>query len=149
MKFEEIKELMKQFEESEIHKFEFKNGDFKLKLEKETITQGIVHQVQPISAPSSIQVSSVSETAVPTAAPVLDGNVVSAPLVGTFYSSPAPDKDAYVKIGDRVAKGQTVCIIEAMKVMNEITATHDGIVSEVLVTDREMVEFGQPLVVIK
>ncbi len=148
MKFEEIKELMKQFEESEIHKFEFKNGDFKLKLEKETIAHGIIQQVQPIHA-APIQMSNTIETNAPTASAEIEGNVVKAPLVGTYYSSPSPDKDAYVKIGDKVAKGQTICIIEAMKVMNEITATHDGIVSNILVSDREMVEFGQPLVVIK
>ncbi len=149
MKFEEIKELMKQFEDSEIHKLEFKNGDFKLKLEKETISHGIVQQVQPIHAVTPVQVPNAGEVNSHTAATVIEGNAVKAPLVGTFYSSPSPDRDAYVKVGDKVSKGQTICIIEAMKVMNEITATHDGIVSDILVTDRQMVEFGQPLVVIK
>ncbi len=147
MKLDEIKELMKQFEESDIHKFELKSDNFKLKLEKESVQQSIIQQMQPIQAPAPVQVSRVDE--VTPATPVIEGNVVTAPLVGTFYSSPSPDKDAYVKVGDKVTKGQTIGIIEAMKVMNEITATHDGIISEILVTDREMIEFGQPLVVIK
>ncbi len=148
MKFEEIKEIMKQFEESGIHKFELENDDFKLKLEKETIQQGVVQQLQPVQTVAPVQVP--TDVATPVAnETVVNGNAVTAPLVGTFYSSPAPDKDPYIKVGDKVTKGQTICIIEAMKVMNEITATHDGVVTEILLTDQEMVEFGQPLVVIK
>lgn len=71
------------------------------------------------------------------------------PMVGTFYSQPSPDKAPFVKVGDRVKKGQTICIIEAMKLMNEIESEHDGEVVKVLVGNEEMVEYGQPLFLIK
>ncbi len=71
------------------------------------------------------------------------------PMVGTFYSQPSPDKPPFVKVGDKVKKGQTICIIEAMKLMNEIESEHDGEVAKVLVGNEEMVEFGQPMFLIK
>lgn len=71
------------------------------------------------------------------------------PMVGTFYSQPSPDKPAFVKVGDKVKKGQTVCIIEAMKLMNEIESEYDGEIVKVMVGNEEMVEFGQPLFLIK
>jgi acetyl-CoA carboxylase biotin carboxyl carrier protein len=72
-----------------------------------------------------------------------------APMVGTFYAQPAPDKPPYITVGDKVKKGQTICIIEAMKLMNEIESEYDGEVAEVLVKNEEMVEFGQPLFLLK
>jgi acetyl-CoA carboxylase biotin carboxyl carrier protein len=71
------------------------------------------------------------------------------PMVGTFYSQPSPDKPTFVKVGDKVKKGQTICIIEAMKLMNEIESEHDGEIIKVLVGNEEMVEYGQPLFLIK
>ncbi len=71
------------------------------------------------------------------------------PMVGTFYAQPSPDKPPYVKVGDKVKKGQTICIIEAMKLMNEIESEHDGEIVKVLVGNEEMVEYGQPLFLIK
>jgi acetyl-CoA carboxylase biotin carboxyl carrier protein len=70
-------------------------------------------------------------------------------MVGTFYSSPSPDKPSFVKVGDKVKKGQTICIIEAMKLMNEIESELDGEIVKVLANNEEMVEFGQPLFLIK
>ncbi len=153
MKFDEVKDLMKLFEESKIHKFEFKitnnDSDFELKLEKESAQYEGIQQVQPVLTGAPVQTFTANDVAAVTTAQVIEGNVVTAPLVGTYYNSPSPDKNPYIKVGDKVTKGQTICIIEAMKVMNEITATHDGIVTEVLVSNQQMVEFGQPLVVIK
>jgi acetyl-CoA carboxylase biotin carboxyl carrier protein len=71
------------------------------------------------------------------------------PMVGTFYAQPAPDKPPFVKVGDKVKKGQTICIIEAMKLMNEIESEYDGEILEVLVKNEEMVEYGQPLFLIR
>lgn len=73
------------------------------------------------------------------------GKIITAPLVGTFYSSPSPDSDAYVKIGDKVTKGMIICIIEAMKIMNEIECETDGEIAEILVKNASPVEYGQPL----
>ena len=74
---------------------------------------------------------------------------IKAPLVGTFYSSPSPDSPPFIKIGDHIKKGQTICIIEAMKIFNEIESEHDGIVSEILVQDSTPVEFDQDLIKLK
>ena len=73
------------------------------------------------------------------------GNVVESPLVGTFYAAPAEDAESFVKVGDRVEKGQTLGIVEAMKLMNEIESDYSGIVAEILVNNQEGVEYGQPL----
>ena len=75
----------------------------------------------------------------------LSGNIIKSPLVGTFYTAPSEDADAYVKVGDKVKKGQTLAIIEAMKLMNEIESEFDGNISEVYVENGQAVEYGQPL----
>ena len=76
---------------------------------------------------------------------VVAGNIVESPLVGTFYSAPAEDAESFVKVGDRVEKGQTLGIVEAMKLMNEIESDYSGTVAEILVNNQEGVEYGQPL----
>lgn len=75
-----------------------------------------------------------------------EGNIITSPMVGTFYCAPAEDKEPYVKVGDTVKKGQTIGIVEAMKLMNEIESEYEGTVREILVTNGQMVEYGQPLV---
>lgn len=90
-----------------------------------------------------------NQVAVAPDAPAHDGNVMKSPIVGTFYSSPAPDKPAFVSVGSKVKKGDTIFIIESMKLMNEIQSDFDGEVKEILVTDGEGVEFHQPIMVIK
>ena len=77
------------------------------------------------------------------------GNIVESPLVGTFYSAPAEDAESFVKVGDRVEKGQTLGIVEAMKLMNEIESEVDGVIAEVLVKNGEMVDYGKPLFRVK
>ena len=79
----------------------------------------------------------------------IDGQMMTSPMVGTFYLAPSPDASPYVNIGDRVKKGQTICIIEAMKTMNQIEAEKDGKLQDVLVNDAQPVEFGEPLFVIQ
>ena len=73
------------------------------------------------------------------------GNMIVSPLVGTFYASPAPDAENFVKVGDHVKKGQVIGIVEAMKLMNEIESEFDGVVEEILVSNEDTVEYGQPL----
>ena len=82
-------------------------------------------------------------------APAEDGNVVKAPIVGTFYSSPAPGKPAFVKVGDKVNKGDVIMIIESMKLMNEVQSEFTGTVEKILVSDGQAVEFDQPVMIIK
>ena len=146
MDLRQIKNLMKEFEESTTHKLEINDKEFSIKLEKETKT---------FSATPSIPQPAV---AVPqAAAPVVEQPVeventnvyVKAPLVGTFYESPSPDASPFVREGQKVNKGDTLFIVEAMKVMNEITAPVSGTIVKINVSDATMVEFGQVVMEIK
>lgn len=102
----------------------------------------------PVTPEASLT-GSVSAQAAETKEDIPSGNVVKSPLVGTFYSAPAPDADSFVKVGDTVKKGQVLGIIEAMKLMNEIESEYDGVVEAILVNNEEVVEYGQPLFRIK
>ena len=162
MNLNEIKDLMAQFEQSSLREFSYKNGTDELQFSKNEarIASEAPAQVAPVptavaaspvvSAPSTPVESSVEEAPAPaetTVAP--EGDVVESPLVGVAYLAAGPDKPAFVTVGDSVKKGQTLVIIEAMKVMNEIPAPKDGVVTEILVSNEEMVEFGKGLVRIK
>ena len=162
MNLNEIKDLMAQFDQSSLREFSYKNGQDELQFSKNEarIASEAPAQVAPaptavvassvVSAPSTPVESVVEEAPAPaetTVAP--EGDVVESPLVGVAYLAAGPDKPAFVTVGDSVKKGQTLVIIEAMKVMNEIPAPKDGVVTEILVSNEEMVEFGKGLVRIK
>ena len=162
MNLNEIKDLMAQFDQSSLREFSYKNGTDELQFSKNEarMASEVPAQVVPapaavtpspvVSAPSTPVESSVEEAPAPaetTVAP--EGDVVESPLVGVAYLAAGPDKPAFVTVGDSVKKGQTLVIIEAMKVMNEIPAPKDGVVTEILVSNEEMVEFGKGLVRIK
>ena len=162
MNLNEIKDLMAQFDQSSLREFSYKNGTDELRFSKNEarMASEAPAQVVPVptavaaspvvSAPSTPVESAVEETPAPaetTVAP--EGDVVESPLVGVAYLAAGPDKPAFVTVGDSVKKGQTLVIIEAMKVMNEIPAPKDGVVTEILVSNEEMVEFGKGLVRIK
>ena len=147
MNISEIKELVKIIDESTLTTFEMEQEGVKLVLKKEAVA------AMPVAAPVvnavKEEVSVLVEENVKNEAPVVAGKTINSPMVGTFYASSAPDKPAYVKVGDKVKKGQVVCIVEAMKLMNEIESYGDGEVVEILVNNEDMVEFGQPMFVIK
>ena len=162
MNLNEIKDLMAQFDQSSLREFFYKNGADELQFSKNEarMASEAPAQVVPVptavaaspvvSAPSTPVESAVEEAPAPaetTVAP--EGDVVESPLVGVAYLAAGPDKPAFVTVGDSVKKGQTLVIIEAMKVMNEIPAPKDGVVTEILVSNEEMVEFGKGLVRIK
>lgn len=162
MNLNEIKDLMAQFDQSSLREFSYKNGTDELQFSKNEVRMAseAPAQVAPVptavaaspvvSAPSTSVESAVEEAPAPaetTVAP--EGDVVESPLVGVAYLAAGPDKPAFVTVGDSVKKGQTLVIIEAMKVMNEIPAPKDGVVTEILVSNEEMVEFGKGLVRIK
>lgn len=163
MNISEIKDLLAQFDASTLREFSYKNGGEELSLSKnqtssvvaspvapavEVISPAPQAPVVPVAAPT-VDVPSVSDTDVAAPASVAEGDVVESPLVGVAYLSSAPDKPAFVSVGDKVTKGQTLLIIEAMKVMNEVPAPKDGVITEILVANEEMVEFGKGLVRIK
>lgn len=106
--------------------------------------------VMPVSAPSAMTAPPVqSAVAENKAVDVPAGNIVKSPIVGTFYAAPSPDKPAFVKVGDKVKKGDVIMIIESMKLMNEIQSDFDGVVEKILVSDGQAVEYDQPIMIIK
>lgn len=155
MNISEIKELMAQFDSSSLREFSYRNASDELHFSKNTLAPA-EKSVEPIlevpltpieSQPASVNSAPV-EVEVSTEV-VAEGDLVESPLVGVAYLAPAPDKPNFVSVGDSVKKGQTLLIIEAMKVMNEVPAPKDGVVTEVLVENEEVVEFGKGLVRIK
>lgn len=159
MNINEIKDLMAQFDQSSLREFSYKNQSDELTFSKndkpfESGTQpseestAKTNLVSPVEVVQSTTASIVEETVSPEA-PTAEGDVVESPLVGVAYLAAGPDKPPFVSVGDQVKKGQTLMIIEAMKVMNEVPSPKDGLVTEILVQNEEMVEFGKGLVRIK
>lgn len=142
MNLNEIKDLMAQFDQSSLKEFSYKNGTDELVFSKNEAK--LVAEASPVPQPV---VEAVSESGAGES--VAEGDLVESPLVGVAYLAAGPDKPNFVSVGDTVKKGQTLVIIEAMKVMNEIPAPKDGVVTEILVENEEMVEFGKGLVRIK
>lgn len=147
---EQIKELIKVLEESSLSVLEIVEKDgSKIRLEKAQPAQQIVNTIpfaNGVAAPAPIPTAPVESAPAVTSAPVADSSkTIDAPIVGVFYAASAPGKAPYVSVGKKVKKGDVVCIIEAMKCMNEIQAEEDGEIVEVLVKDGELVEYGQPL----
>ena len=157
MNITEIKDLMSQFDQSSLREFSYSNAGETLHFSKNQ--QAIAAPSPKVEAPlATVAPASpavpAAETSEPAPAevsvsPVAEGAVVESPLVGVAYLSPSPDKPAFVAVGDTVKKGQTLMIIEAMKVMNEVPADRDGVVTEILVANQDVVEYGQGLVRIK
>lgn len=146
---DEIKEFINLLEDSSLSVFEIQKEDgSKIHLEKAQPAQQIVNTIpvaNGVASPAPVAPVVESAPAAP-AAPVADNSkTIDAPIVGVFYAASAPGKAPYVSAGKKVKKGDVVCIIEAMKCMNEIQAEEDGEIVEVLVKDGELVEYGQPL----
>ena len=139
---DEIKELIALLEGSSLSVLEVKDDDKKVRLEKAQTTA---------AAPAAVTVNAtpVQAAPAPAAEPEDDGKTISAPIVGVFYAAPSPESEPYVHVGQKVKKGDVVCIIEAMKCMNEIQAEEDGEITAVLATNGELVEYNQPLFAIK
>jgi acetyl-CoA carboxylase biotin carboxyl carrier protein len=147
MKHNEIKELISIFDESDLTKLKINDKEFSITLEKGTLAVA-APAVQTLPAPvtESIQPPTAESgaTAEPAAA-VSNAVTIDSPMVGTFYVAPSPGAPAFVKVGDKVSKGQTIGIVEAMKIMNEIEAEFDCIIQKRVVEDGQPVEYGTPL----
>lgn len=161
MDFKDIKELIMTIDQTSINEVEIKEDDFKIRISKEK--QIVVQTSQVAPAPNFIQEApqtqaapAVSQSA-DVSASTDDKNaaedenmfIVKSPIVGTFYSSPSPDSENYVAVGSKVKSGEVVCIVEAMKIMNEIKSEVDGEVYEILVENEDIVEYNQPLMIIR
>ncbi|MGD1907465.1 MAG: acetyl-CoA carboxylase biotin carboxyl carrier protein [Leptolyngbyaceae cyanobacterium] len=156
----ELRELVAALNQTDISELILKSADFELTLRKPGAMTVMASAPPEVGAPApaapSVPVApSAAPPAAPASAPVppptVDPNLVeiTSPMVGTFYRSPAPDEPAFVEQGDRIKTGQTVCIIEAMKLMNELEAELSGEIVEILVENAQPVEFGQPLMKVR
>ena len=149
MEYDKIKQLMEDMGKSNIEELEieFPEG-MKISMKKNVAVastqQVVAQQSTNIPVAQSIQTTQPIQEE-----PKEEYKEIKSPMVGTFYSKPSPDKEAFVKVGDKVKKGQVVCIIEAMKLMNEIEAEFDGEVVEVCLNDGDAVEYGKPLFKLK
>jgi acetyl-CoA carboxylase biotin carboxyl carrier protein len=146
--FEQIEKIMAKLEASKLRKLVIKKGDFELQLEKEGEVQMLAPAPHPraamheYAAESGFQSEAASKNNRKAEA---DGKHVVSPMVGTYYATPSPDSPAFVKVGDKVKESTIVCIIEAMKVMNEVKAGTSGTIAEILVDNGQPVEFGTKL----
>ena len=139
MDLEKIEGLVKIIENSSLTEFTLKEGDMKITMSK------LDHPPVVAAGVPAAAAAGAPEPAVEEADQEDEKLFITSPIVGTFYSAPAPDAPAFVKVGDQVKNGQTVCILEAMKLMNEIESDYSGTVAEILVNNQEGVEYGQPL----
>ncbi|AQT67533.1 Biotin carboxyl carrier protein of acetyl-CoA carboxylase [Anaerohalosphaera lusitana] len=150
-----VRELVEMMKENDLVEIEIVDGENKILLKRPQPTQPVVNQVPMPAAPAAPQ-APAPQAAAPApaqaeAAPAQDEGLdeIIAPMVGTFYTAPSPDSDPYVKVGSKVDPDTVVCIVEAMKVMNEIKAETTGTIVEVLRKAGEAVEYGQPLFKVK
>lgn len=139
-------ELMRHAAEQGLSKVTVTEGNFSITVENTPVEAAAV---APTAAAPAATPAAVQESAAQPEEESYSGTVVSAPLVGTFYAANAPEEPPIVSVGDTVTKGQTLCIIEAMKTMNTIESPCDGKVQKILVTNGELVEYHQPLIVIE
>ncbi len=156
MNLKDIKGIVDLMKKNAVSEFEMEEGDFKIKLKRESgpLLAGEVRAAQEASQvilPSAVIPPShaLAPVAAPPSEPVKDGQELKSPMIGTFYRKPSPDADSYVEVGSMVEPDTVVCIIEAMKVMNEIKAEVKGTIVEVLVEDGKPVEYGQALFRVK
>ncbi|MFN7143262.1 MAG: acetyl-CoA carboxylase biotin carboxyl carrier protein, partial [Myxococcota bacterium] len=136
----EMAALIRMMKREGVGQFTYETEGTKLKVAFAGAVSAAPVAHAPVAAPAAAPVA-----AAPAKAPVAEGKVIKAPIVGTFYRSPSPDAPAYVNVGDTVRKGQVVCIVEAMKLMNQIESDLDGVVTEILVENAQPVQFGQEL----
>jgi acetyl-CoA carboxylase biotin carboxyl carrier protein len=152
MDLRKLKKLIDLVQESGIAELEVTEGEERVKIVRggrgapEAVFMGVTDAARPVT-PAALPApprAGAAESLAPT-----DGHVVKSPMVGTFYRASAPDAKAFVEVGDTVKVGQTICIIEAMKLMNEIESDQDGVVKAILVENGQPVEYGEPLFVIE
>ena len=151
MDLRKLKTLIDLVSESGIAELEITEGEGKVRIVKFSQAHQPVSYAAPVAAPSyapAAPAAGASAGAAPEAAPVVAGHTVKAPMVGTFYRAANPGSAAFVEVGQTVKEGEPLCIIEAMKLLNEIEADKSGVITEILVENGEPVEYGQPLFVI-
>ncbi|MFQ3250190.1 MAG: acetyl-CoA carboxylase biotin carboxyl carrier protein [Glaciecola sp.] len=152
MDIRKIKKLIELVEESGIAELEITEGEESVRIHRGGSSSSVQYAPQMMQAPMMHAAPAPAPAAaapVEAAAPVQTGHIVKSPMVGTFYRSSSPESKAFVEIGQSVNVGDTLCIVEAMKMMNQIEADKAGVVKEILVDNQEPVEFDQPMFVIE
>lgn len=139
MDLEKIEKLVKIIENSSMLEFSLQEGNKKIKMSRRGTAEAVGEPVAVVTQQPAQTEQTETE----------DETYITSPIVGTFYSAPSPDAKAFVKVGDRVKAGQTVCILEAMKLMNEIESDFDCEIEAVLVSNEQKIEYGQPLFKVK
>jgi len=149
MDLRKLKTLIDLVSDSNVSELEITEAEGKVRIVKGGTA--VYQQAMPMAAPQSVAVPPPAAAAAPAAAPVVEqtGHTVKSPMVGTFYRSSSPGAKAFVEVGSQVKEGETICIIEAMKILNEIEADKGGTVTQILCENGQAVEYGQPLFVIE
>ena len=149
MEIKDIRRIVELMKNNDLNEFSMKDKDFELMLKRGG--QEIVYTAAPATpTPTVATMAPAGAGEAPVVTDTTDGLVeVPSPIVGTFYCKPAPDADVFVKVGDEVSEDTVVCIVEAMKVMNEIKAEVKGVIKKVLVDDASPVQYGQPLFLVE
>ena len=149
MDIRKVKKLIELLEESNINEIEIKEGEESVRISRGSSTAQMIQAAPMMAAPA------VAPAAAPVAAPAAEaapaapaGHTVNSPMVGTFYRSPSPSAPAFVEVGKTVKAGDVICIVEAMKMMNQIEADKSGVIEAILVEDGQPVEYDQPLIII-
>ncbi|MED0961423.1 acetyl-CoA carboxylase biotin carboxyl carrier protein [Bacillus paramycoides] len=159
-KIQEVRELIKLIDSSNIDEFEYKKDGTTIKMKKRgnevvtmqtPVTKQVVQPVAPVEVETAVAAAQVEVPKQEEKKAVQNENLhkITSPMVGTFYSSSSPDTPQYVSVGDKVSKDSIVCIVEAMKLFNEIDADVEGEIVEILVNNGQLVEYGQPLFLVK
>ena len=151
MELEQIKAIIEMMKENELTEFSMESDGLKIRLKRgpEGLQQTVTMAPAPVVVSAPAVVAASGGTEVPVATPAADVKHISSPMVGTFYRSPSPDAPAYIEVGQVVEEETVVCIIEAMKVMNEIKAECKGVIVDVLAENAKPVEFGQKLFAVR
>lgn len=153
MDIRKVKKLIELLEESAISEIEIKEGEESVRISRANSAPVYAPPVAPpVAAAAPAALAPAPAVAAPPAedaAPVVDGTVIKSPMVGTYYASPAPGAPEFVKVGQSIKQGDTICIVEAMKILNQIESEVTGVVKKVLVEDGQPVEFGEPLMIVE
>ena len=152
MDIRKVKKLIEMLENSSLNEIVIKEGEESVKLVK---SAGNIQTPQMIAASPQVLAPAIEEkepeekTKEEPEDKIISGKSINSPMVGTFYSSPNPGADSFVKVGDKVSDGDVLCIIEAMKMMNEVKSDYSGIIKEILISDADPVEYGEALFIIE
>jgi len=149
MDLRKLKKLIDLVEESGISELELTEGEEKVRISRQPAGGHMQYAPTYMAQPQMLQAApAAAPAAAEAAAPAIEGHVVKSPMVGTFYRSPSPDAKPFVEVGATVSAGDTICIIEAMKLLNEIEADKSGVIKAILVENGHPVEYGEPLFII-